>query len=231
MQGISRRQFIIAGLGLVATGCSETHRLVTDRPRPSWPQVPPSPLPNTGAVLPSQLAHPHTAATLAMIPRSRWAQADPIPARLNKMGSIQRITIHHEGGTPVWFDDTASTSKRLESIRRSHLRRLHAGDIGYHYIIDRAGRVWEGRPLHYQGAHVRDNNEKNVGIMTLGNFDLQQPTDAQIGTLRQAVSTLMRQHRVPLTRVYTHQELKITSCPGKSLQTQMVQLRRNRWLG
>ena len=30
-------------------------------------------------------------------------------------------------------------------------------DVGYHYAVDRAGRVWECRPLTWQGAHVRNH--------------------------------------------------------------------------
>ncbi len=142
------------------------------------------------------------------------------------MRAVEHITIHHEGWTPVWFDDVRSTSQRIESIRVSHLRRLHAGDIGYHLVIDRAGRVWQGRDLRYQGAHVRDHNTENLGIMVLGNFDLQRPTQAQNDALRHTVSTFMRRYRVPLRQVFTHQELNVTSCPGKVLQRHVTVLRR-----
>ncbi|MEE9213111.1 MAG: peptidoglycan recognition family protein [Phycisphaeraceae bacterium] len=143
------------------------------------------------------------------------------------MGKIDRITVHHEGYRPVYFSDMASTAERLELIRQSHLSRMRAGDIGYHYVIDRAGRLWECRDFHYQGAHVKNNNEHNLGVMVLGNFDRQQPTDAQIVTLRDTLSKLMRHYRVPVNRVYTHQEITPTACPGKKLQPTVVSLRTN----
>ncbi len=143
------------------------------------------------------------------------------------MRGVNRITIHHEGWTPVWFTDARSVSQRLESIRRSHLDRLGAGDIGYHLIIDRAGRVWQGRSMGYQGAHVRDHNAHNIGVMVMGNFDLQRPSDAQHAALHQTLVGLVRQYRIPSKHVFTHQEFNVTSCPGRSLQKHTNALRRS----
>jgi N-acetyl-anhydromuramyl-L-alanine amidase AmpD len=148
-------------------------------------------------------------------------------ARILPMGTVERITVHHEGSTEVTFADWVSTAQRLEMIRQSHLERLHAGDIGYHYVIDRAGNIWQGRDIAFQGAHVRDHNAGNVGVMVLGNFDVQRPTDAQLATLRTTVATLRQAYRVPLGRVYTHKELNPTECPGINLQGRMVAFRQS----
>lgn len=151
-------------------------------------------------------------------------------ARLNPMNGVNRITVHHEGWTQVWFTDKATTAKRLDQIRRNHVDRGW-GDIGYHYIVDRAGRVWEGRNLRYQGAHVKDQNEHNIGILVLGNFNVQQPSEAQMKALVQTIRTLMRAYNVPASRVYTHQELNSSTCPGRNLQQRMISLRRSGALG
>jgi hypothetical protein len=168
------------------------------------------------------------ASLLGALPRSRWATAGPIPARLNGMGqtNIEHITVHHEGSSAVYFDDEGQVRQRLDAIRRAHLSRAF-GDIGYHFIVDRAGRVWEGRSLVYQGAHVKDHNYHNLGIMALGNFDEQAPTDAQLRRLIAVVRTARAACGVPLNRVHTHQELKPTRCPGHSLQRYMVNVRHN----
>jgi len=227
MGQISRRQFVVAGLSVLAAGCAQTKRLVTQRPHAVWPVsgVPPqaSNIPvKPSSHHPKPLLHPQS---VMAIPRSQWAQSNPIQSRLRAMGAISKVTVHHEGGTPVWFDDTGTTAKRLESIRKSHLKRLKAGDIGYHLVIDRAGRVWQGRDLCYQGAHVRGHNPQNIGVMVLGNFDLQRPTDAQMASVQDTLTKLVHQYRIPMSGIYTHQELNITSCPGKALQRNMVALR------
>ena len=114
---------------------------------------------------------------------------------------------------------------RLELVRRSHVGRGFA-DLGYHYVIDRAGRIWEGRSLSYQGAHVKHQNPHNIGVMVMGNFELQSPTQPQLVTLTGAVRELRAKYRVPRRSVFTHRELGPTTCPGKRLQTNVVALRR-----
>lgn len=141
------------------------------------------------------------------------------------MKGINRITIHHEGHTPVWFTDEPSTRARLEQVRSIHTRDRRWGDIGYHYVIDRAGRVIEGRSVAYQGAHVSNQNPHNVGVMLLGNFEKQSPSQAQLTALQSTLRHLMAKYRVPVKRVYTHRELGPTVCPGRNLQPRIASLR------
>lgn len=234
---LSRRHFVAASLAALAGGCAERIGSLTRRPGPTWPHhnLRPSPV-ESRAVLPPvaierpavYTPRPAVANQLNAIPRARWANAGPVLRRLEGMGSINRITVHHEGYKPVYFDDYRSTADRLELIRQSHLGRMRAGDIGYHYIVDRAGRIWEGRPLTYQGAHAGGaNNRHNIGVMVLGNFDQQSPSEAQMQSLVRAVGALRQQYYVAHDRIYTHQELSPTRCPGKVLQPRMVSLRRN----
>ena len=128
---VARRQFIIAGIGTLTAGCSQAGRLATGRPGPMWPRLQNAPHADGQAYAlpqrPEPIVKPKRVGPIDTIARSRWAKSKPISTRLRSMGSIQRITVHHEGWTPVWFDDVANTSQRLESIRRSHLERLRAG--------------------------------------------------------------------------------------------------------
>ncbi len=234
---VSRREFLVAGLGLAVAGCTEYATDWNDRPSPQWTSAPPTShgqrvyAPTQPQVVaPPPVAPAPTVAGLNVIPRSSWAKASPMMPRINPMRGVNRITVHHEGWTAVWFSDYASTAARIESDRRTHVADRGWGDIGYHYIIDRAGRVWEGRNIAYQGAHVKGNNENNLGVMLLGNFDYQEPTSPQQEALRQTLSALMRQHRIPVSRVYTHQEIQPTRCPGKLLQPRLVSMRRGGYL-
>ena len=85
--------------------------------------------------------------------------------------------------------------------------------------------MWEGRDIAFQGAHVLDQNEHNLGIMMMGNYDNQRPNPAQMGALDAMLSQQMRRYRVPISRVRTHRELAPTECPGNSLQAYMNQTR------
>lgn len=53
--------------------------------------------------------------------------------------------------------------------------------IGYHFVIERNGRVMSGRSLEEIGAHVQGNNAKSIGICLIGTDEF---TDAQYQSLR-----------------------------------------------
>ena len=226
----SRRRFMVTSLSLVSAGCTTGSELVL--PPPAWPHPRPRPR-SDGALLEPE---PDPARTdvatessrigpVRAIARQRWARGAPIRRRLNLLGRVSRITVHHEGWTAVTFDDWGQTTTRIDAIRRSHLARGF-GDIGYHLVIDRAGRIWQGRAMHFQGAHVKHHNERNIGVMVLGNFDIQRPTSMQYTSLHNTLQQLTRYFRVPASRVYTHRELMPTTCPGHHLQQHMEHQRR-----
>jgi hypothetical protein len=163
-----------------------------------------------------------------VMPRSAWTRAGVAnPRDINPLNGVRRITVHHDGMPPVDLRGQGDVAQRLEQIRRAHITRRDQpfADIGYHYIIDPQGRVWEGRSIRYQGAHVKDNNENNLGIMVLGHFNHQRPTPQALAALDRFVAVQMARHNVPLGRVMTHQEIKPTECPGSNLQRYMVQTR------
>ena len=159
-----------------------------------------------------------------VIARSTWTNAGVIRAKANPMNGVTRITVHHDAIPSTGIRSRADAVRRLNSVRQSHLREGWA-DIGYHYVIDPQGNVWEARPLYFQGAHVKDNNEHNLGVMCMGNFNQHRPTTAQTRTLDSFLATLMRRHNVALSRVRTHQEIMPTQCPGRNLQSYMLATR------
>jgi len=156
--------------------------------------------------------------------RTRWARFGPDRTRADGMLRPEFITVHHDGMSRFDSISERDAAERLERIRRSHVGRGWA-DIGYHYAIDPAGRVWQGRPLSLQGAHVRAHNEGNIGIVVLGNFELQRPSSAAVASLGALVGSVMHRHSIALSRVRTHREWAPTACPGRSLQAEVDRLR------
>jgi len=167
------------------------------------------------------------ASSLAVMPRSAWTRAAPIVALADRMGSVGRITIHHDAMDAGGIASTDQAARRLDSIRRYHTQ-LGWADIGYHYAIDPGGRIWSARPLVLQGAHVRDQNERNLGVMLMGNFMHERPTPAAVASLRAFVAMQARRFNVPPNMVRTHRELAPTECPGTHLQAEVDRGRRDR---
>ncbi|MCL4742341.1 MAG: peptidoglycan recognition protein family protein [Phycisphaerales bacterium] len=239
MDGITRRDIVrsglvlgasIAGAGIILGGCGTTSSAQRRRPLPDAP-VYDRPAPDVVSHKPGWLdewrrQRAGQGPVQGVIPRSAWTRQGPIVSRADPMGGINRITVHHDGMTPFTATSDAAASRRIEAIRAAHVNGNGWADIGYHYVIDPSGRVWEGRPLSLQGAHAGgENNRNNLGIVVLGNYDDQRPTNESIASLDNFVAAQMQRYRIPVSRVYTHQELKPTACPGRNLQAYMERTR------
>ncbi len=236
---LPRREFVGSSLALgllMLAGCksggggggssqSDGMSMSEDLPGPVRPMGnTPAPTPPASTTQRTQ-ASPNLGPPPGVMPRSAWTTRGPArPGEINPMNGVNRITIHHDGMDAFLSTSESDAARRLEMIRAAHITRRPQpfADIGYHYVIDPAGRVWEARNVRYQGAHVQDHNEHNLGIMVMGNFDLQRPTPAATSALDRFTSAQMRTHRVPLARVRTHQELNPTACPGRNLQRYML---------
>lgn len=163
------------------------------------------------------------APALAVIPRAQWGA---MPAHYDHMdknkGGYRRITVHHsaEREPPELNGTAAMSAAAVRSIQKAHMegKETGYGDIGYHFVIDPYGRVFEGRELAWQGAHSAGaNNVQNIGVCLIGNFDEEKPTKAALEKLRQLIDGLRSTWKIPRNQVLTHSELKKTECPGRNL--------------
>ena len=158
------------------------------------------------------------------------------------------IVIHHTATiNPMPDDDGSGEYKNVvRSIFRWHL--LHAqwhekngqeisgfGDIGYHYLIDPNGHIYQGREGKNGviGAHVSGNNTGAIGIALIGTYGAringkyisQKITPAMKNSLIKLVAWLAAVNNIDLSRqvqfnghqVYPlcgHRDLRATQCPG-----------------
>jgi hypothetical protein len=224
---LNRRSLLGGGLvvvaGLLLGGCqSNTNRRRFGRFRKEGEDE----LPPRISTPPKPASTPRLAQTpvRGVISRREWTSAGPVMALANPMNGVHRITVHHSAVYSSSISSKADAARMMNSIRAGHLSQQWA-DIGYHYVVDPTGKVWEGRPVALQGAHVKDNNEHNLGIMMMGNFDSEHPTPQALAALDAFLADQMRRYRVPISRVHTHREIKPTACPGRYLQAHMVQAR------
>lgn len=169
---------------------------------------------------------PSEFAPVCAIARGNWRAKNAIASKMRKMGGVSRITVHHEGNPKPNYDKSMSqVAKSIKQIQKTHFRVMRAGDIAYHFIIDREGRIWQGRDLYYQGAHAKGNNKNNIGIMCLGNFEIQRPSSAQVASLERLSKALMAGYGIPASRYYGHKEMRSTACPGKNLFSHIKRIR------
>jgi hypothetical protein len=158
--------------------------------------------------------------------RKAWGARRILPSRAVPMRTPSKITVHHTADV-FWSRHEPDTTAEIRRIQRLHQTNNRWADIGYHYVIDRAGQLWQGRDLRYQGAHAGGAaNVGNVGIVLLGNYVKQKVNIAQRRTLALLVGKLCAFYRIPPDGVYTHGEIHgKTDCPGPALARHVRQLR------
>ncbi len=69
--------------------------------------------------------------------------------------------------------------------------------------------------MNKQGAHVKYQNYRNLGICVTGNFEKHVPTGAQYCSLGRLLNFLCFAFQVPKDKVYLHKDLARTVCPGR----------------
>ena len=175
-----------------------------------------------------ELAGPGNSRTSWVVPRWRW-NADPArPGFMDRAsGSWKYITMHHSALEPYRPQNPSLQASQAEvrRIQQAHIAGNDWGDIGYHFLIDAAGRVYAGRSLIYQGAHASGaNNVDNIGICLLGNFQRERPPAAALDSMDQLIRDLRADYG--RHRVRGHHDWKSTECPGKHLIPHLRQYQR-----
>lgn len=157
---------------------------------------------------------------LEFVSRAEWGAA-PIKSNSKAMGQVKRITLHHTHEYPGM--NKLSDVRVIQSIARYHRKNLGWADIGYHFIIGRDGRVYEGRSSLYQGAHVGGHNENNLGISMMGNFMKKLPTAKQLSSLKKLLALKFTEYNLSADELYGHRDFKATECPGEILYSWLLE--------
>ncbi|MEZ6004600.1 MAG: peptidoglycan recognition family protein [Planctomycetota bacterium] len=169
-----------------------------------------------------------------VIPRAQWGARAANRSNVTPAGSPWTvITVHHAASDEsiAAMSSVGDARRAIQKIQRGHMDSNGWGDVGYHFLIDPAGRVYEGRSMQYQGAHAgkqgnHNNNEGNIGICLLGNFELERPSREALTALEQLVHNLQRAYNIPRNAVRAHLDWKSTECPGRFLLPYVRQLAR-----
>ncbi len=106
----------------------------------------------------------------------------------------------------------------LQREMQRHHMNLGWGDIGQHFTVFKSGRILEGRPLGAVGVHAAGANSYTIGIEHQGNFEVEEPTEAQLEASARLIASLYRHFSWPDDggeRLRPHREFSRTACPGR----------------
>jgi hypothetical protein len=159
--------------------------------------------------------------------------------------SIRLVIVHHTATSNAYTPDQAAAIVRAIDVY--HVQTNGWDDIGYNFVIDRFGRVYEGRyggmTRNVIGAHALGFNKGSVGIAVIGNFMTAKPTSAAVRSLERLIAWRLDLAHVDPTSTLTyvsggserwragtpvklravsgHRDTGSTSCPGTYLYAQL----------
>ncbi|NML55202.1 hypothetical protein HHL19_35245 [Streptomyces sp. R302] len=148
---------------------------------------------------------------VSIISRTTWG-ATPWKGTPDTVPLTQRTEfyIHYDGAHQI----TRTGYAVLRAIEAVHLRKGWAG-VGYNFVIDQAGTIYEGRGWTLQGAHCPGHNISGIGVQVAIGGD-QKPSKAALAACRALYEEANRRTGRTLAK-RGHKDGFATACPGEHL--------------
>ncbi len=155
--------------------------------------------------------------------RSSWGAQPPRGAYVPHIP--YRFAQHHTAGRRT--STFAETVAELQFIQDFHQNGRGWQDIGYHFLLDDAGRILQGVPEQFRGTHAGGNNTGNIGVCMLGNYQEPGvlPTTAQLDSVTALYAWLAFQYRVNIDSLFSHRDYNSTACPGDNVYIRLADIR------
>ncbi len=118
----------------------------------------------------------------AIVPRQAWGADEEIVRAAPIIAPTLRLAVvHHTAGTNTYT--RAQAAAIVRGIEVYHVQGNGWNDIGYNFLVDRFGTVYEGRgggiDRNVIGAHAQGFNSGTVGVALVGNYSAAIPPKAQ----------------------------------------------------
>jgi hypothetical protein len=131
---------------------------------------------------PAAVRRPSSAGLPAIVPRSGWgANEEIVRARPIVAPAVRLAVVHHTAGANSYT--RAQSAAIVRGIEVYHVEGNGWNDIGYNFLVDRFGTVYEGRAggieRNVVGAHAQGFNTGTTGVALMGNFTRAVPTKAE----------------------------------------------------
>jgi N-acetylmuramoyl-L-alanine amidase len=204
-----------------------------------------------GRVLGARAAQAQPPGAPAMVMRSGWGAQDCPPRSGAQYGQVKAAYVHHTVSINDYSREEAPDI--VLSICRYHRNSNGWNDIGYNFLVDKYGTLYEGRAGGIDkavvGAQAQGYNSQTTGIANIGTYSgvpvSQQALSSMAALIRwklplhgqpTAGTTTLKSaggdtNRYPsgrtitVDRVIGHRDTNSTECPGEALYNQLTQLR------
>jgi N-acetylmuramoyl-L-alanine amidase-like protein len=187
----------------------------------------------------------------AMIMRDAWGAAAVPPREPPQYAAVHMAFVHHTvSANDYGPEDSAGI---VLGIARYHRNTNGWNDIGYNFLVDKYGQIFEGRAGGIDqpvvGAQAQGWNSNSTGVATIGDFQTIALTPEGIDAVARIIGWKLTVHGVPtegevvvtsaggetnkypagtpvtFQRISGHRDGNGTACPGGSLYAQLPQIR------
>jgi hypothetical protein len=172
--------------------------------------------------------------------RAQWGANEAIRDK----GSLNYYEVH-AGFVHHTVNANNYTADQVPGIIRGiysyHVRSRGWSDFGYNFLVDKFGRIWEGRyggvDRPVVGAHTSGYNQYSFAMSAIGNFDTARPSSAVLNAYGalfawklslhgvNAASTAQRVGTKTFRAINGHRDAGSTACPGRYLYAQLGTIR------
>ncbi len=176
------------------------------------------------------------------VTRSEWGCPDgQEPSGSVSTTDVTHQIVHHSAGTNSSSDWPAV----VRSIWDYHVNSNGWSDIGYNWLVDPNGVIYQGRGWidgndEVVGAHFCGTNSNTMGVCLLGNFEKTSPSSDALDNLEELLAWKSDEKNIDPTKrnyhssnglnlftISGHQDGCSTECPGENLYIRLSEVRDN----
>jgi hypothetical protein len=180
-----------------------------------------------------------------LVTRQAWRANESITRAPYYADAVRFAVVHHTAGTNDYT--RAQSAAIVRGIQLYHVKSNGWNDVGYNFLVDKYGQVFEGRAGGVDkpvvGAHAEGFNTGSVGVAVLGSYSGSGISSAALDAIEKLLSWRLDVAHVdplsslswlsggnprfgagtpvPLRAISGHRDTGFTDCPGTGLYRQL----------
>jgi hypothetical protein len=179
--------------------------------------------------------------------RKAWGANESLRSGSPSYGTVKAGFVHHTVNANKYT--RAEVPAIIRGIYAYHTQSNGWSDIGYNFVVDRFGRIWQGRfgdvTRNVIGAHTYGYNDVSFAMSAIGNYETAQPSRAMLRAYAKLFGWKLGQYGIPagarnrvlhghtFRAINGHRDsnLSSTACPGRYLYARIPTIRKlaTRW--
>ncbi|MEU5770005.1 peptidoglycan recognition protein [Streptomyces asoensis] len=198
----------------------------------------------------AQRAKPYIGARPSIVTRRGWGADEKLrESGFRYTNQVKAAFVHHTASGNGYKCSQAPSV--IRGIYRYHVRSMGWRDIGYNFLVDKCGKIYEGRAggvaKPVLGAHTLGFNSNSMGIAVLGTFTSAKPNTTTLNAIARLTAWKLglfganpqgktylksaggnlygKGKNVRLNVISGHRDGFATECPGKQLYGKLTSAR------